>query len=299
MAGPTDNTDAVYEDSRQTAERTFFLASVDWQTRVLRAAEQLPRSPKPDLDKIMARVRTGFLPGLELKPEQAPKRAFHTRLVLKLVEICSKYGEAELRAYARLLERRGFPPSQAVTELEQHAKETLAEIQKRKWSPQLENVVGLFDNSPWIDGAWHYVEDRIREFLQSDLHNWVWFHQEGWATQDEEADARQAEPEQPVPELEVATIGPEPKSPSIPNVAIERRFPNRAKWLAGRLNERKCKGGAWNVYVLESHRGPDAKTSKKVLTGLWVQDGVLEKIATALSKDTNFKPVAIQDIPND
>jgi hypothetical protein len=182
MTEPNENTDAGYANSRRKAEQTFFLASVDWLERVVREAEKLPKMPKPDVRKIVAEAFAAGLRGEEMKLEKPPKRRFSSDLILNLVETRHKYGEAELRAYPALLERKGVPPSQAVPELEQHAEETLGEIHKRKRTRNIEeNVTGLFDNEPWIEGSGHFVEDRIREFVHDDLHNWVWFHQDGWA----------------------------------------------------------------------------------------------------------------------
>jgi hypothetical protein len=56
------------------------------------------------------------------------------------------------------------------------------------------------------------------------------------------------------------------------------RFPNRANWLRALLAERH-----WSPLQLEQHGGPNHKTTKKILNGANVTDGVLDKLATALS----------------
>lgn len=108
MAEPTDNTDAGYENSRRKAEQTFFLASVDWLERVVREAEKLPKTLKPDVKKIMAEAMALWAPGAEPKPHTPPKRRFSGDLVLKLADMCQKYGEAELRRMRHYSNGRAF-----------------------------------------------------------------------------------------------------------------------------------------------------------------------------------------------
>lgn len=71
------------------------------------------------------------------------------------------------------------------------------------------------------------------------------------------------------------------------------QFPNRASWLLDRLRER-----SWNKHDLARHRGPDRKTTQKVLDGLAVREDVLEKIAKALSSKKGAN-VEVTDIPQD
>jgi hypothetical protein len=75
-------------------------------------------------------------------------------------------------------------------------------------------------------------------------------------------------------------------------LSSEPKFPNRAAWLDKRLEER-----GWNKYDVRKHNGPDWKTVRKILCGLAVGEGVLEKLARALSQ----KPpeVKVLDIPED
>jgi hypothetical protein len=68
------------------------------------------------------------------------------------------------------------------------------------------------------------------------------------------------------------------------------RYPTRATWLRARLEERD-----WNVHDVESHNGPDHKTTKKVLDGFAVREGVLEKLTSALSQ--KYAKVELAHIP--
>jgi hypothetical protein len=68
------------------------------------------------------------------------------------------------------------------------------------------------------------------------------------------------------------------------------RYPARAAWLRERLAERD-----WNEHDVESHNGPDHKTTKKVLDGFAVREGVLEKITAALSQ--KYAKVELAHIP--
>jgi hypothetical protein len=71
-----------------------------------------------------------------------------------------------------------------------------------------------------------------------------------------------------------------------------RTFPQRAKWLAHELHVRSL-----NEHGIEGRRGPDHKTVKKILDGLYVQPRVLPKLARALS--FSGKKVSVEDIPNE
>ena len=176
MAEPITSTDAVYENSLREAERVFYFASVDWQQRGTEQVSSIPKQVANIIAEVAATVWSE-----ELKPPK-PK-GMNTDLldlVLALVVLCHRYGEAELRAFAELLHRQGVPPSRAVKRLDKHAEVTLADIRKRKWNPQIEMFVGLFNDDPFIGQSWLSVEERIRESVRDDLHGWIWFHQEGW-----------------------------------------------------------------------------------------------------------------------
>lgn len=73
-------------------------------------------------------------------------------------------------------------------------------------------------------------------------------------------------------------------------VHVPAPFPIRATWLADRLYER-----GWDKHELQRHRGPDHKTTQKVLDGLAVGTSVLEKIAAALSM--KFGKLTMENIP--
>ncbi len=80
--------------------------------------------------------------------------------------------------------------------------------------------------------------------------------------------------------------------PSSNKASLKPTFPKRASWLKERLRER-----SWNKHDLARQRGPDHKTTQKVLGGLSVREDVLEKLATALSRKVT--KVAVLDIPQD
>ena len=69
-------------------------------------------------------------------------------------------------------------------------------------------------------------------------------------------------------------------------------YPKRAAWLEAELGRRE-----WNVHDLHAQGGPDWKTSRKILDGLQVSRGVLEKTAAALSKKK--KQVLFRDVPQE
>jgi hypothetical protein len=77
------------------------------------------------------------------------------------------------------------------------------------------------------------------------------------------------------------------------SVSSKRRYPNRAVWLAERLQER-----ALTKHDLARHRGPDHKTTQKVLDGLHVREEVLEKIVEALNTCPRAKKLPHVDLLN-
>jgi hypothetical protein len=75
------------------------------------------------------------------------------------------------------------------------------------------------------------------------------------------------------------------------------QFPNRAAWLAKRLQER-----SWNRHDLYRQGGPHWKTVQKVLDGQPIREDKLELLAIALSKAPASKKlpkVALLEIPQD
>ncbi len=75
------------------------------------------------------------------------------------------------------------------------------------------------------------------------------------------------------------------------------QFPNRAAWLAKRLQER-----SWNRHDLSRQGGPNWKTVQKVLDGQPIREDKLELLALALSKASLSKKlpkVTLLDIPSD
>lgn len=80
--------------------------------------------------------------------------------------------------------------------------------------------------------------------------------------------------------------------PSSNKASLKPKFPNRASWLKERLRER-----SWNKHDVARQRGPDNKTTQKVLDGFSVREDALEKLATALS--TKGTKVTVLNIPQD
>jgi hypothetical protein len=93
---------------------------------------------------------------------------------------------------------------------------------------------------------------------------------------------RAPEPEAtPQPDSEPAQP---PSTESLPSHKAPLQFPNRAAWLKERLRERH-----WSKLALERKAGPgglDHKTIQKVLDGVQVTNGVLDRLASALSNYT-------------
>jgi hypothetical protein len=73
-------------------------------------------------------------------------------------------------------------------------------------------------------------------------------------------------------------------------ISAAASYPERASWFQNELAVRE-----WSVHDFQAQGGPDWKTSRKILDGLWVSRGVLEKTAAALSKKK--KRVLLRDIP--
>ena len=97
---------------------------------------------------------------------------------------------------------------------------------------------------------------------------------------------RPPEPEAtPQPDSEPAQpLSTESLPPHKAIAAPPLQFPNRAAWLKERLRERH-----WSPLKLEQKAGPgglDHKTIQKVLDGVKVTNGVLDRLATALSNYT-------------
>ena len=69
-------------------------------------------------------------------------------------------------------------------------------------------------------------------------------------------------------------------------------YPKRAAWFQEELALRQ-----WSVHDLQAQGGPDWKTSRKILDGLSVSRGVIEKTASALSKKR--RQLLFRDIPQE
>jgi hypothetical protein len=70
------------------------------------------------------------------------------------------------------------------------------------------------------------------------------------------------------------------------------RYPKRAAWLNALLST-----GSPSIHQIQSFGGPELRTTRKILECLWVQEGVLRKLAQAL-RDFGMN-VRYEDIPND
>ena len=88
------------------------------------------------------------------------------------------------------------------------------------------------------------------------------------------------------------TVGPQTE-PLRRKEQLEVIYPKRADWLKARLRER-----GWSASDLNGRGGPDKNTVLKVSRGLSVTNNSLSKLATALSWDTRFRPIAVSDIPD-
>jgi hypothetical protein len=71
-----------------------------------------------------------------------------------------------------------------------------------------------------------------------------------------------------------------------------RHFPKRATWLKARLLDL-----GWSDADPSKWGGPDRKTVQRILDGETVGNGVLKKLADALSKPSGSEPVRASDIP--
>jgi hypothetical protein len=70
-------------------------------------------------------------------------------------------------------------------------------------------------------------------------------------------------------------------------------FPQRAAWLSARLQER-----GWDHNNLENARGPDHKSTQKLLRGEKVTPKVLRKTVSGLNFHAQAPKVTFKDIPN-
>jgi hypothetical protein len=70
-----------------------------------------------------------------------------------------------------------------------------------------------------------------------------------------------------------------------------KKYPGRAAWLYEQLRIR-----AWSPQVLREHKGPDRKTTGRILHGLPVRFMTLEKLADSLSAKVKVTSI---EIPND
>jgi hypothetical protein len=87
---------------------------------------------------------------------------------------------------------------------------------------------------------------------------------------------------------------------SMPTCATpESQFPNRARWLEARLDERE-----WNKHELQRYGGPEHRTTQKILDGSNIQQDVLRKVIVGLNSKLTHKgrylpAIKESDIPND
>jgi hypothetical protein len=90
---------------------------------------------------------------------------------------------------------------------------------------------------------------------------------------------------------EIAKLVADLKGKAPRTTAKQARFTVRASWLRAELARPK-----WNKPDLAGFGGPHHKTTQKVLDGLPVRDGVLQKIAIALSAWEGAKEVSVIEI---
>jgi hypothetical protein len=127
--------------------------------------------------------------------------------------------------------------------------------------------------------------ERARGFLRAHADQWI-------------AEALSGEPDSlpspdPVPQqrADITRLVADPMQGRVLRAAAKQaRYLVRAEWLQARLVERK-----WDKHDLARYGGPNHKTTQKVLDGFTVQDGVLQKIAQALSE--GGAKVSLTEIP--
>jgi hypothetical protein len=74
---------------------------------------------------------------------------------------------------------------------------------------------------------------------------------------------------------------------------------HRASWTRARLRERAFHGRPWDHNTPQGFGGPDRKTMKRILAGLPVHEGTIEKLLTALNKKEVGRPIELSDVPSD
>jgi hypothetical protein len=178
MVGSTYHTDACFEDSRRQAEKAFFFGQVEWAEEFIRQVRPFVR---PESDGIKDLVEA-FVAGLRRQKVKEPEKPPCDALLFALQRLCRDYAQSELAAYAALLilSISEIPRSRAAVEMEQRTEAVLDEVYRRKWLPNVERLTkGYFDYVPGIQD-WHSIEKEVREFVLSELQNWISFHDDGW-----------------------------------------------------------------------------------------------------------------------
>lgn len=94
-----------------------------------------------------------------------------------------------------------------------------------------------------------------------------------------------------------ASVQPVTVNSGNPNDSVPQ-FPKRASWLKAKLAERE-----WSKHDLQGHSGPEHRTTKKILDGCDVQEGVLRRVIGGLSSKPTHKgrtlpQVEYSEIPN-
>jgi hypothetical protein len=127
---------------------------------------------------------------------------------------------------------------------------------------------------------WRKYEDELLLVAEQQVAQPTEPEPRGYATERSEAEPTSCEQEKPL-------LDPASRS----------EFPNRAKWLKSKLEERK-----WTKHDVERSDGPTHKTVQAILDGEPVQDGTINKLVSALSKappSLKLAPISPADVPLD
>ena len=168
MSEENQQSDERYENDLHRAEAIFQRAYDDWELMVAddlskicagRRVVQTVRGRR----KALSSVNPVESPKIEVQEREWPS----VRRWCNLAVLCGAYAEAELRAFAELLGRRGVSRSQAVIELERHAEATLQRIYRLKW-----NRTGMCDLSAF-KVWWKEVERGVRNDRLFEITDWI------------------------------------------------------------------------------------------------------------------------------
>jgi hypothetical protein len=173
MDSRSRSSDPEYENARAHAEQRFYLSSIRWMEKLVEDAKRLHLDPIADLHAHLDKVATAAWAGQPVPAEPLP--SVSPDIIVDLVTLCADYISADLIAFSALMHRSQVANSQAVIELEKRATELLQETHRRKWTPNITEILKLFPGSSQIEEAWSFVRERTREFVRDTLEPSLWF----------------------------------------------------------------------------------------------------------------------------